>query len=166
MIVSQNDLDQTNISIAQTTVSEVSFTYDGTDFAFFQTSSDMNQPDAQTQCLNWGGNLATIKSAVEDSLLLYSIPDLDTTFTCHIGLNDINNEAGTDGDAFVWIDGSTSIYRNWGTLQEIYPLSQTGFDCVRHRYRISGILSHGWVNAPCSDTRNCHLCSKQGISLH
>ena len=153
-------------TLAQTTVSQVSFSFDGTEFEFFQASPDVSWLDAQIQCINWGGNLSTINSSVEDSLLLYSIPDLNATFSCHVGLNDINNEAGTDGDAFVWIDGSTSIYRNWGTLQEIYPLSQTGFDCVRHRYRISGILSHGWVNAPCSDTRNCHLCSKQGISLH
>ena len=74
------------------------------------------QSVAQTQCINWGGNLAAIKSTVEDSLLLYSIPDLDTTFTCHIGLNVIDIEAGTNGSAFVWIDGSSSSYRNWGTL--------------------------------------------------
>ena len=144
--------------------SDVSFTYDGTDFAYFQTYPDINQPDAQTQCMNWGGNLSTINSAVEDSLLLYSIPDLETTFTCHIGLNDIDNEAGTDGDAFVWIDGSNNIYRKWGTLNNNFPISNIDYDCVRHRYRISGgELSQGWLNNRCSDRRNCYFCSKQGI---
>ena len=106
--------------------------------------------------MNWGGNLATIKSAVEDSLLFYSIPDLDTTFTCHIGLNKIG---GTD---FVWIDGSTSSYRNWGTLSSNFPISTNGYDCVRHRYQSDGVLSRGWLNQPCSDTRNCYFCSKPG----
>ena len=161
MIISQNDLNKTSISLAQ----PVSFTYDATDFAFFRTSPDINQPDSQTQCLNWGGNLATINSAVEDSLLLYSIPDIETTFTCHIGLNDIADEAGTDGDAFIWIDGSNSTYRNWGTLSNNFPVSTAYHDCVRHRYRAGGVLSHGWLNTQCSNTRNCYFCSNQGTTI-
>ena len=164
MIVSQDDFNQTNNSLAQTIVSEVSFTYDGTDFAFFQTSPNINQPDAQTQCTNWGGNLSTINSGVEDSLLLYSIPDLEITFACHIGLNDIDDEAGTDGDAFVWIDGSNSTYRKWGTLFHDYPISTADYDCVRHRYKFVGI-SQGWLNSLCSQLRNCYFCSKQGITI-
>ena len=146
----------------QTTVEEVSFTYDGTDFTFFQTSPIINQPDAQTQCINWGGNLATINSGVEDSLLFHSIPDLETTFTCHIGLNDIDNEAGTDGDEFVWIDGSNSTYRKWGTLQIDFPIPTADYDCVRHRYRGGGELSYGWLNGLCSSERNCYFCGRSG----
>ena len=97
-------------------------------------------------------------------MLFYSIPDLSRTFTCYIGLNDINNEADTEGDAFVWIDGSTSSYRKWGTLGTMYPKNDTDFDCVRYRYSIGGgVISQGWVNAPCSETRNCYFCSKSGI---
>ena len=97
-------------------------------------------------------------------MLFYSIPDLDTTFTCHIGLNDIDNAAGTDGGAYVWIDGSNSTYRNFGTLDSIFPRGAYPFeDCVRHRYRFSGVLSQGWLSAPCDETRNCYFCSKQGI---
>ena len=140
----------------QTTLPEVTFTYGDTDFAYVQASPDINQPNAQTQCINWGGNLATIESAVEDSLLLHSIPDLETTFTCHIGLDKIGE---TD---FVWIDGSTSSYRNWGTLLFNHPISTNNYDCVRHRYRSGGILSQGWLNVPCSNTRNCYFCSKPG----
>ena len=58
-------------------------------FGFFNTPPNINQPNAQAECLNWGGNLATIKSIIEDSLLLYSSPDINTVFTCHIGLNRI-----------------------------------------------------------------------------
>ena len=162
ILILMNALNQSNISLAQTTESEVSLIYDGTEFTFFQISPDINQADAQTQCINWAGNLDRINSAVEDSLLLYSIPDLETTFTCYIGLNDINNEAGTDGDAFVWIDGSDSTYRMWGTLNTYHPRSDDDFDCVRYRYRVHGILSQGWISHQCTDERNCYFCNKPG----
>ena len=97
-------------------------------------------------------------------MLFYSIPDLDTTFTCHIGLNDIDNAAGTDGGAYVWIDGSNSTYRKWGTLGSNFPISNDYYNCVRNRYRDgAAVLSEGWLNAPCKKTRNCYFCSKQGI---
>ena len=148
---------------AQLSVSNVSFIYDNTNFGFFETSSNVNQSDAQTECTNWGGNLATIESAVEDNLLLYSIPDLDTTFKCHIGLNQIENVTGTNGSSFVWIDGSNRTYRNIGTLDQGYPVSTNVSDCVRHRYRdLGGELSQGWLNVPCSDPGNCYFCSKSG----
>ena len=95
-------------------------------------------------------------------MLFYSIPDLEITFTCHIGLNDINNEAGTDGDAFVWVDGSNSTYRNFGTLLHNFPISEDDYHCVRHRYRVDGTLSQGWLNEPCTDERNCYFCNKPG----
>ena len=78
-------------------------------------------------------------------------------------MNDIDNEAGTDGSAFVWIDGSTSSYRNWGNLDIVYPVANTNYDCVRFRYRNnSGVLSQGWLNDPCTVARNCYFCSKPG----
>ena len=96
-------------------------------------------------------------------MLLYSSPDLDNIFTCHIGLNDIDNEAGTNGSAFVWIDGSTSSYRNWGTLLNNNPVATANFDCVRFRYSDdAGVLSQGWLNAPFDIRRNCYFCSKPG----
>ena len=101
----------------------------------------------------WGGNLATIKSAVEDSLLLYSSPDLNAIFTCHIGLN---RKVGTE---FVWIDG-TSSYRNWGSTAN--PRDGDNLACVRNRYLIVGVLSQGWLNDPCTITRNCYFCNKPG----
>ena len=96
-------------------------------------------------------------------MLFYSNPDLSLTNTCHIGLNDIDDEAGTDGDAFVWIDNSTSSYRKWGTLAYEFPRSNANYDCVRHRYRDgAGELSQGWFNALCTNERNCYFCSKSG----
>ena len=95
-------------------------------------------------------------------MLLYSIADLDVTFTCHIGLNDIDHEAGTNGSHFVWVDGSTSAYRNFGTLLYDFPISEDDHHCVRHRYRVDGTLSQGWLNAPFTDERNCYFCNKPG----
>ena len=104
------------------------------------------------------GNLATIKSEVEDSLLFYSILNLATTFTCHIGLNKI------EGNGFEWKDGSSVSYRNWGTLFANYPVETANYNCVRHRYRAVGVgvLSQGWLNDPCTVARNCYFCGKSG----
>ena len=136
-------------------------------FGYFSNSSSIDWYSAQLRCLDWGGNLATVKSDEEDSLLLYSIADLEETFTCHIGLKDIDDEAGTNGSLFVWIDGSNSTYRNFGTLGDIFPRAfPTNHVCVGHRYRVDNILSQGWLNAPCYQTRNCYFCSKQGITIN
>ena len=140
-------------------MSEVSFTYDGTDFTFFETSN-VNQEVGQAQCVTWGGYLATINSAIEDYLLFYSIPDLLETFTCYIGLRDINNVNG-DGSEYIWEDGSIGTYRNFASG---FPRTN-GKNCVRHRYRIDGILSDGWLNTACTEGRNCYFCSKQGITI-
>ena len=59
---------------------------------------------AQSECVTWGGNLVTIDSKQVDSLLYYMTSD----YTCWIGLNDRDNEAGNISSAFVWVDGSTS----------------------------------------------------------
>ena len=100
-------------------------------FGYFNNSSLIDWYSAQLRCLDWGGNLATVKSDEEDSLLLYSITDLEETFTCYIGLNDIDYEAGTDESLFVWIDGSNSAYRNFGTLLHNFPRSNDDDNCVR-----------------------------------
>ena len=141
---------------------DTQLTYSDTVFGYF-TNSTIDWYSAQLSCLDWGGNLATIKSAEEDSLLFYSITDITNEFTCHIGLNDVDNDAGTNGSEFVWIDGSTSSFRNFGKLNHIFPRDENNYDCVRHRYRNSSdALSQGWLNAPCSDERNCYFCSKPG----
>ena len=145
-------------------VPDTQLTYGRTLFGYFSDSPPIDWYTAQLRCLDWGGNLATIKSPVEDILLLYSVADLDETFTCHIGLNDIDYEAGTDGSMFVWIDGSNNAYRNFGTLLHNFPRSIDDHHCVRHRYKAGGIgtLSQGWFNAPCTDERNCYFCTKPG----
>ncbi|KAI6657349.1 RyPTPR4a [Oopsacas minuta] len=144
---------------------EEEFILDGNTFRYFTISSGINWITAQLYCINWGGNLATIKSAEEDSLLFYSITDLDT-FSCYIGLNDIDVEAGTDTSEFVWVDGSNSTYRNFQSDYGISSPSDSNpeYDCVRFRYQVGCVLSTGWINRGCQLTRLCYFCNKQGNS--
>ena len=151
-----------NIPPIHTGNPDAQFTYRDADFGHFTTYPAVDWYAAQLSCLDWGGNLATIQSAVEDNLLFYSITNYLGRFSCHIGLNDIQNDAGNDENAFVWVDGSNSTYRNFGTLGRNYPIPIEDHDCVRARYRNTGILSQGWVNVECTTTRGCFYCSKPG----
>ncbi|KAI6658177.1 Macrophage mannose receptor 1 [Oopsacas minuta] len=150
-------------STTLTGIPDIELKYDNSAIGFF-TTTDISWFTSQLDCLNWGGNLATIKSAIEDSLLFYSSTDIDTYFSCWIGLNDIENDAGTDANAFVWVDGSSSTYWNFGTLGQSYPVATAAWNCVRNRYKSTGELSTGWANQACSDTTNCYFCSKQDNS--
>ena len=141
---------------------DVQFTYRNADFGYFTIFPELDWYTAQLSCLDWGGNLATIQSTVEDNLLFYSITDFVSGYSCHIGLNDIQHDAGTDESGFVWVDGSNSRYRNFGTLGGNYPISIEDRYCVRARYRNTGILSQGWVNVECTTARGCFYCSKPG----
>ncbi|KAI6654979.1 hypothetical protein LOD99_11451, partial [Oopsacas minuta] len=145
---------------------EEEFILDDSTFGYFTISPVINWVTAQLYCINWGGNLATIKSAEEDSLLFYSITDLDNSFSCLIGLNDIDVDAGTDASAFVWVDGSNSTYRNFDSLIGINPGdSNAAWDCIRFRYRSgAGVLSTGWINRGCQARRSCYFCSQSDNS--
>ena len=145
---------------------DVQFSYGNSDFGYFTITPAVDWYTAQLSCSDWGGNLATIQSAVEDYLLFYSITNYLGRLSCYIGLNDIQNDAGNDENAFVWVDGSNSTYRNFGTLGGNYPISKEDHDCVRLRYRsTSGVLSQGWVNAECNTVRGCYCCSKPGTYI-
>ena len=61
----------------------------------------------------WNGDLATVKSQHEDSLLLHSIVTIQNV-SCFIGLNNRANNAMTNVSAYVWVDGSDSTYRQFG----------------------------------------------------
>ena len=54
-----------------------------------------------------------------DSLLQY-LPDNPDQFECWIGLNDIATEAGSDADAFVWVDGTNHGWVQFLNGLEIY----------------------------------------------
>ena len=148
------------------TVPIVSFTFDGTQFGYFTLSTEsINWLDAETDCIKWNGHLATIRSYQEDSLLLHSLVDIEN-ISCFIGLNDRETDAMTDPNAFVWVDGSDSAYRQFGnSFGLIFPIGSTEGntdDCVIFGYTLNGAISNGWSNQDCDVERSCYFCSRPG----
>ena len=93
-------------------------------------------------------------------MLYDSSTDIQTHFSCYIGLNDIQSEAGTDGGVYTWVDGSSSAYRNF---EPGFPINSINRDCVSFRYSAGGgVLSDGWLNQVCSTEIYCHFCSQPG----
>ena len=122
---------------------------------------------AETKCNNLGGHLVTVYSKQIDSLLYY----LTTVYACWIGLNDITTEAGTDASAFVWVDGSTSTYRQFSTITNGMGTEPSGDiptaerDCVDFRFG-NGESSDGWDDRECYAHVFCYFCQKSGKYLH
>ena len=93
-------------------------------------------------------------------MLYYSTTDIQTHFSCYIGLNDIQNEVGTDGGAYTWVGGSSSAYRNF---EPGFPINSIDRNCVSFRNNTGGgVLSDGWLNQLCKVETNCHFCSRPG----
>ncbi|KAI6655606.1 hypothetical protein LOD99_2104 [Oopsacas minuta] len=115
-------------------------TNEGTCFKYF-TSSGLNWAQTRDLCLEWGGDLATVRSE-QEGILLESIGSVD----CWIGINDIDNEG-----SFVWVDGSTSSYRNWVPGQ---PNNARGNEDCGH---IVG--QREWNDLPCTELRSCYYCN-------
>ena len=125
---------------------------------FFSHSPSIDWSAAQSNCENWGGNLATITSYKEDRML-NPLTNVKDYFSCWIGLNDMSIEAGSDSSKFVWKDGSTSTYRNLVMFPNNWNIS----DCVAYRYEMSdGTISTGWQNLACNQLTNCSYCTKSG----
>ena len=124
-----------------------------------RTAKKIPWTDAETNCENWGGHLVTVDSKQIDSLLYYLITDY---YSCWIGLNDITTEAGTDASAFVWVDGSTSTYRQFATITNGMGTEPSGTDgsterdCVDFRFGNDG-SSDGWDDWECNANVKCYL---------
>ena len=109
----------------------------------------------------------TIYSKQIDSLLYHLTTEITS---CWIGLNDINNEAGKNANAFVWVDGSTSTYRQFATITkgDTEPSGTFGViqrDCVDFRFGNDG-SSDGWDDRECNANVYCYFCQKPGKYLH
>ena len=137
-------------------------TFGDSTYGYFTTTQRITWVDSQLNCLIWEGNLVTIESKQIDSLLYYLIPK---DFACWIGLNDRTSEAGTNANAFVWVDGSTSSYRQFDTVASVNPDETDGSkDCVRFRYNLNG-QSDGWDDRMCDSSVKCYFCQKSGKYL-
>ena len=147
---------------------EQEITFNNSTYALFTreayTLGTIPWMDAQTSCVAWGGNLTTIYSKQLDSLLYILLIQL-YHHTCWIGLNDITTEAGTNASAFVWVDGSTSTYRQFGTTGWLRPgNNDSTYDCVAIRYNFYG-WSDGWADRGCNHYCYCYICQKLGKYL-
>ena len=142
---------------------EEQITFNDSTYAIFTTTNIIHWLTAQANCMSWGGNLITIDSKQIDSLLFY----LTTSYTCWIGLNDRDNEAGLNASAFVWVDGSTSTYRQFDTIANTNgePDDPDGNrDCVGFRYG-NYLGSDGWDDRECDAHVYCYFCQKSGKYL-
>ena len=127
-------------------------------YGYFTTLQKIPWLESQLNCMSWGGNLVTIDSKRIDSLLYYLTP----SYTCWIGLNDRDNEAGHNTSAFVWVDGITSTYRQFDTIANPNgePDDPDGAsDCVDFRYGYN-LGSDGWDDRICNAFVYCYFCQK------
>ena len=111
-------------------------------------TSPLTWADAEAACdVIYGGHLASISSQEDVDFLVQWI--MDTGETYWIGLSD----QATEG-TFVYSDGSSFAFSNWGTLQPALTLSNTE-DCVY-------LDSDGFFfDDACTGTRK-YLCERAG----
>ncbi len=132
-------LYEANSSLQTTTCTggDTNGTYNSSCYAVFNTSATWS--DAEAACVSWGGHLASITSAAEQSY----ITSLLTTKTW-IGLNDISVEGSWE-----WVaDGSPlGSYTNWGPGEP----SALASDCVR--------TVSSWEAGDCPDSLP-YICEK------
>ena len=115
------------------------------------TSSAINWQDARDMCLAWGGDLATVTSLEENTMMFNSKPGVSR---CWIGLNDIDVQY-----TFVWADGNESTYRQWKSGEPYHFWNGNSEDCVE-------ILSdQKWNDEYCGTTFSCYFCSTTGQSV-
>ena len=95
--------------------------------------------------------MASVSSVEENNILA----ELSNTSRCWIGLNDRNIEAGLDGDAFSWIDGSTSTFRNFAANQ---PTNDTPDQDYTYLETISNTTR--WVNTNSSTKNEYYFCKR------
>ena len=108
------------------------------------------------QCINTGGNLATLDSAEVDQLL-YDLAVSDDV-ECWIGL-----EKRTRGnETSIWADGSVSTYRN-------YPGQTPINDQITEHYSLrarNGNRTSGWEGYNRLETLSCFICQRSGMILN
>lgn len=124
----------------------------GSCYGFFAES--LSWIDAEDSCIEWGGHLASVNSAAEDTfldgwpaLLGTAFNPLDTAAGIWLGGSDI----AADG-TFVWADGRPILVTAWGPNQ---PDNGAGLDCIEKR-NDAGAL---WYDQRCADVHP-YVCER------
>ena len=108
--------------------------------------------DSVTNCEIMGGSLARILSVSEQDRLNANILNSEEAW---IGLNDVFNEG-----FYVWKDGSSLVYVNWGASEAVKNASlQREHDCVAASTRF-------WETANCIEKKPsvCFMSASLGMS--
>ena len=125
---------------------ECQFTNDGFCYRAFQlVYPTINWSAAQLSCIGWGGNLASITSEAENTLLYDRMPY--SAEDCWIGL--------TEGNAgqYYWIDGEHFSYNKLHGVSS----NETNVDhCGRNKFE--GLDS--WNITDCKATTKCYICKR------
>ena len=129
-------------------IRECQFTNDGFCYRTFLLVNPINWYDAQSNCVMWGGNLASITSEDEDTLLFLRTPY--RADDCWIGLTNTN----TNNGAYYWIDGEMVNYDMW-TSGAPNNIANTD-DCARNK--VTGM--NKWNNYNCINLTNCYICKR------
>ncbi|MSQ83937.1 MAG: hypothetical protein EXR77_13820 [Myxococcales bacterium] len=81
-------------------------------YCYKAVKATANWQSAETACIAWGGNLASIASAIENNAVSKTAVGICGNVNAWIGLNDIAVEG-----AYKWTDGTAFGYKNWAVGQ-------------------------------------------------
>ena len=115
--------------------------YDGDyEHPYLFCESALNWADAETTCEDYGYTLLVVDDATEDAWA-DGVADTYSTDKWWFGYDDITLEG-----SWVWVDGSSSTYTNWGSSE---PNDSGGNeDCAQLNRYTDGT----WNDEPCSST--------------
>ena len=124
--------------------------YEGSCYRAFEVSDGINWLDAQSTCAVWGGDLTSITTERENSLLHTAISD--TVSNCWIGLYE------RDGDGmYQWVDGTVLNYTNWTASA---PTDGNTNDCGQ----MNTDGAYYWIVTDCEGTSNSFICKKPSMN--
>ena len=116
--------------------------------------SQANWTDSEAEAKTLGGNLTTIDDAAEQGYIVSTFQSGSTAdYDLWTGLYDPDSTANATDRAlrraeFVWVDGSSSIYRNWSPVEPNNPKSTDPAtpECFVHLWHSSDPYGHRWNN--------------------
>ncbi len=101
--------------------------------------------DAEVQCVNWGGHLASIASKEEDDVVRQLTLPLSPNFGGWIGATDVEQEG-----VWKWNDGTPFSYKNWLAGE---PNNLQGEHCAANG-------GTGWIDLKNTNAQGTYVCER------